>query len=43
MQSEDMITSEWHPRPRLTEKNQIWLKGKGLEGGREGGQEGAMG
>lgn len=32
MQSEDMITSEWHPRPRLTEKHQIWLRGKGWRG-----------
>lgn len=36
MQSEDMITLEWHPRPRLTEKNQIWLRGKGWRGKRRG-------
>lgn len=34
MQSEAMTTSEWHPRPRLTEKNQIRLGGKGWGGGR---------
>lgn len=34
MQSEDTITSERHPRPRLAEKDQIWLRGKGWRGRR---------
>lgn len=40
MQSEDMITSERHPRPRLAEKDQIWLRGKDWGGEMKGEMEG---